>query len=135
MENKQVSKHPGSCHCGKVKFEAEFDASQGASQCNCSICTKLGCVGMSMKPDAFKLVAGAADRGAYKWGEVSTRYFCKHCGVYLYGEGDLPELGGAFVSINLNCVDDIDLSTIKITHWDGRHNNWQAGTRDTRWPL
>jgi len=49
--------------------------------------------------------------------------------------GDLPEMGGAFVSLNVNCLGDIDPSALKIRYWDGRHNNWQAGLRDQPWPF
>jgi len=24
--------------------------------------------------------------------------------------------------------------TVKVGHWDGRHDNWQGGLRDTPWP-
>ncbi len=34
-----TKKHTGGCHCGKVRFEVELDASKGGSRCNCSICT------------------------------------------------------------------------------------------------
>jgi len=47
----------------------------------------------------------------------------------------MAEVGGDYVSVNLNCLDDIDPSALAIVHWDGRHNNWQAGPRPTPWPI
>jgi hypothetical protein len=44
-------------------------------------------------------------------------------------------LGGDFVSVNLNCIDGFDASQTKLVHWDGRHDNWSAGTRATPWPI
>ena len=132
----QVQKHTGGCHCGAVRFEAELDVHGGPSRCNCSICTKISAVGSIVKPAAFKLVSGESELSAYAWGaKVSQRYFCKHCGVHCFGRGHLAEVGGDFVSINLNTLDDLDTSSLKLVHWDGRNNNWQAGPRDTPWPL
>jgi hypothetical protein len=131
----EPKKHVGSCHCKAVQFEVEVDASAG-SQCNCSICTKLGAVGTIVKPSAFSLLKGEDQLGSYAWGmKVSTRSFCKSCGVYCFGRGHLAQLGGDFVSVNLNCLDDIDISQVKLTHWDGRHDNWQGGARSTPWPV
>ncbi len=119
-----TKKHVGSCHCGAVRFEVDIDVGKGASRCNCR------------KPDAFALVAGKESVGEYVWGaSVSSRFFCKHCGTYCYGSGHLAQLGGDFVSVNFNCLDDIDLTQIKIIYWDGRNNNWAAGPRDEPWPL
>jgi len=128
--------HQGSCHCGAVHFTVEADLSTGVSKCNCTICLKLGAVGRMVKPAELELVSGEESLSSYEWGgKVSKRYFCKHCGVYLFGKGHLDILGGDFVSFNANCLDDIDPNALKLGHWDGRHDNWQAGMRDQPWPI
>jgi len=128
------TQHTGGCHCGAVRFEVEIDASAG-TMFNCSICTKLGAVGVIAKPAAFQLVSGEAELSTYAWGgRISQRKFCKHCGVYCFASGHLDVLGGDYVSINLNSLDDFDLSRVELGYWDGRHNNWQAGPRPTPWP-
>src|SRR6187551_1627378 len=105
-----MMKHQASCHCGAVKFEATLDLANGGTRCNCSICTKTMTTGAMCKPDAFRLLSGEADLSGYAWGhKVSTRYFCKHCGVQCFGKGSLAELGGDFVSINVNCIDGLDV--------------------------
>ena len=130
-----AAKHTGGCHCGKVRFEVELDASKGGSRCNCSICTKVATTGALVKPAAFALLAGKDDLSEYVWGSgVGQRFFCKHCGVHCYGTGTLEQLGGDFVSINLNVMDDIDTAILPIGYWDGRHDNWMAGLRDKPWP-
>jgi len=132
---KPVTRH-GSCHCGAVKFEVELDAHFQAGRCNCSICMKIAQTGLIVKPSAFKLLSGEESLERYSWGmKVSTRHFCKHCGVHCIGVGHLKELGGDFVSVNLNCLDDFDVNALSVVHWDGRHNNWMAGPRSTPWPL
>lgn len=125
----------GSCHCGAVRYEVEADTSRGGSRCNCSICTKLGAFGGVVKPEAFKLSSGEAELGQYRWGAVSTRYFCRKCGTHCYGRGHLTELGGDFVSFSYNTVDDLELSELKVVYWDGRHDNWHAGPSEKPWPM
>jgi len=126
----------GGCHCGAIRFEAELPAGFTGSRCNCSICQKLGAVGCILKPAAFRLLAGDASLGRYQWGmRISTRHFCTQCGVYCFGAGHLPQIGGDFVSLNLNCLDDFDVNALELVHWDGRHDNWMAGPRSTPWPV
>jgi hypothetical protein len=131
-----ATKHRGSCHCGAVKFEVELGPDAGAARCNCSVCTKVAQTGAIVKPDAFSLSSGVEALSEYRWGgQISTRFFCRHCGIHCFGRGHLAQLGGDFVSVNLNALDDIDVSELKIIYWDGRHDNWQAGPRDTPWPI
>jgi hypothetical protein len=81
-------------------------------------------------------VAGADALSFYEWGmKISGRYFCRHCGIHCFGRGTLAEVGGDFVSVNLNCVEGLDPAALKIVYWDGRHNNWEAGPRDRPWPI
>jgi len=131
-----IQTHEGSCHCGAVRFQLEADLSKGASRCNCSICVRVGQLGVIVKPEAFRLLAGEEALSFYEWGhKVSRRYFCRHCGIHCFGRGSLPELGGAFVSANLNCVEALDPAQLATVYWDGRHDNWQAGPRDRPWPI
>jgi hypothetical protein len=128
-----LTKYTGSCHCGKNRWEVEMDLASGVGRCNCTICTKLGVTSMIVKPAAFRLLAGD-DLTTYP-NRIGARFFCKHCGVYAYGNGHLPEVGGDFVSVNLNAIDRLDPRDLKVSYWDGRHDNWQAGPRKTPWPI
>ena len=128
--------HAGSCHCGAVRFEVLLDEHLGGSRCNCSICTKLGMTGVIARPAALALIAGEDSLSWYEWGgKTARRFFCKHCGVHCFARGHLVEVGGDYVSVNLNAVDDLDVGELSIVYWDGRHNNWYAGTRPTPWPI
>jgi hypothetical protein len=128
--------HQGGCHCGAVRFEVALPPGFQGSRCNCSICTKSAATGAIVKPDAFRLLAGQDALGGYQWGsKVSTRHFCKHCGILCFGAGYLEQIGGEFVSVNLNALDDLDVSLLEIVYWDGRHDNWMGGPRSTPWPL
>lgn len=129
-------KHPGSCHCQAVRFEVALEPTAKGSRCNCSICTKLDLLSGIVKPDAFTLLTGEEHLSSYEWGgRTAKRYFCKHCGAHCFGRGYLVEVGGDYVSVNLNCVDDIEVKDVPAVYWDGRHNNWHAGPRDTPWPI
>lgn len=127
--------HEGGCHCGAVRFRATLDPAQG-TRCNCSICTKVAQIGVIIRPDAFELLSDAAALGLYRWRTGDgERCFCRHCGVHCFGRGTLEMLGGAFVSVNVNCLDDVDPAALRPGNWDGRHDNWQAGTRPEPWPI
>jgi hypothetical protein len=128
--------HTGGCHCGTVRFEVALEPGFKGSKCNCSICTKTAQVGAIVKPDAFRLLSGKDELGGYQWGpKISTRHFCKHCGVYCFGTGHLEAVGGDYVSVNLNALDAFDVNELELVHWDGRHNNWMAGPSSKPWPI
>jgi hypothetical protein len=129
------NKHHGSCLCGDVQFEVEVDLAKG-SQCNCTLCTRLGAVGSLVKPAAFRLTSAESTLASFtRTPEIGHRYFCARCHTYCFGKGHLEMLGGDFVSVNLNCIDGFDVSQTELVHWDGRHDNWQAGTRPSPWPI
>ncbi len=136
QESGAKAMHQGGCHCGAVRFEAELDASAGGARCNCTICNKIAATGTIVKPNAFRLLSGESSLRSYEWGtRTSKRFFCETCGIHVFGKGHLEQLGGDYVSINLNCVDDIDPNQVPAIYWDGRHDNWQAGPRPTAWPI
>lgn len=128
--------YQGSCHCGAVRIEADLDLSEGSGKCNCSICTKTRAWGVNIKPDQFRLLAGDAELKDYRFGEVMHHLFCQHCGVRPFGRGELAELGGAFVTVNLACLDTIEpaeLAQIPVRFSDGRHDNWFEAPAETRY--
>ena len=126
----------GGCHCGAVRFEADLDLSQGTGKCNCSICTKIRNWGITIKPEAFRLISGADDLSDYQFGSKSAHHlFCRHCGVRSFGRGNIPEVGGEYVSVQLASLDDAtpeELVAAPIKYFNGRDNDWWHAPAETR---
>jgi hypothetical protein len=117
----------GSCHCGAVRFEADIDLEAGTSRCTCTICTKASLWSAIIKPEAFRLLAGEDQLADYqRGGKFSHFLFCRTCGTRPFSRGDAPWTGGPYVSVQLTCLDDADLSDVPVKEFDGRHDDWQT---------
>lgn len=117
----------GSCHCGRVRYEADIDFDAGTGRCNCSICSKQRAWSIGIKPEQFRLIE-AGEQGDYQFGTMSGHHrFCKHCGIRTFGDGYVEQIGGAFVSINIASLDDItpeELAALTVNYANGRDNAW-----------
>ncbi len=120
--------HRGSCHCGRVTFDADLDLVAGTGRCNCTYCLKGRQWGLVIKPAAFKLLTGKDELSDYRGRNPNAHiYFCKHCGIRTHATGYVEQLGGDYVNINVACLDDVDPEALvagPITYFDGRHNAW-----------
>src|SRR3546814_5901070 len=53
--------------------------------------------------------------------------FRKTCGVSSFGHGYVEEIGGAYVSVSIACLDDLspaEMAALPVQHMDGAGNNW-----------
>ncbi|MDX8400663.1 MAG: GFA family protein [Gallionellaceae bacterium] len=111
--------YKGSCHCGQVAFEAEGNLEK-IMECNCSICSKRGSLHWFITPDNFRLLSPEDDMGTYTFSKHTIKHrYCLKCGCAPFSEGIAPS-GNDMVAINARCLDGVDLSPIKVGHFDGR---------------
>src|ERR1700681_456578 len=110
----------GGCHCGEVRFEVTADISSVVA-CNCTICQKRGALWSFVPAENFALRAGSDDLKDYQFGKRSIHHlFCAQCGVAAFSRGTSPKGGGEMIALNVRCLDDLDLATLKVTPFDGR---------------
>lgn len=126
----------GSCHCGAVKFEADIDLAAGTGRCNCSICTKRRSWGVLMKPEQFRLLTDESALSDYQFGTMQGHnLFCRTCGCAPFSRGYVEQIGGAFVSVQLGCLDDAtpqELAEAPVNYGNGRDNLWWEAPAETR---
>jgi hypothetical protein len=111
----------GSCHCGRIRFEADGELT-GLSVCNCSICQRTGYVHWTIPPERFRLVSGVEDVVVYEFGtRVAKHRFCRVCGIspFRTARSDPDQ-----VDVNARCLEGVDMAALEPTLFDGR--NWEA---------
>jgi hypothetical protein len=116
----ELKNYTGGCHCGEVRFEVTADLGNVVA-CNCSICQKRGALWTSVSPEHFALRAGSDDLRDYQFGrKVIHHLFCPQCGVGSFSRGTSPKSGQEMVVVNVRCLDDVDITGLKVTPFDGR---------------
>jgi hypothetical protein len=114
-----LKKYEGSCHCGKVAWEASIDLAN-VIDCNCSYCQRKGVILGFIPPDQFKLLRGEDALKEYKFNKhVISHQFCTTCGVQSFARGKKPD-GSPVVAINVRCIPDVDSRTLNVTHYNGK---------------
>ena len=112
--------HRGGCHCGRVRFEVDGELSQVA-ECNCSICTKKAYLHWIVAPGAFRLLRGQDALATYTFNTgVARHHFCRVCGVAPFY---VPRSDPDKIDVNARCLEDVDLTRVRIEACDGR--NWE----------
>ena len=111
----------GGCHCGKVRFKVR-STFESALLCNCSICQRTGFVHLIVEKEDFQLLSGEQNLENYQFGsQIAKHLFCRSCGVKSYY---VPRSHPDSYSVNLRCVENLDLGSINIIPFDGQ--NWNA---------
>lgn len=121
-----VHTYSGSCHCGAVRYDVDVDLASGTGRCNCTICTKSANWGAIVKPEALRVLQGADALADYSRTEHVHIHFCGRCGIRVFSRGNIPEVGGAFASVNLNTLDGVELDGVPVRYFDGLHDTWEV---------
>jgi len=127
MEENMIT-HKGGCHCGRVRFEVQASSTLNVDQCNCSICSKSGHLGVVVPSDRFTLVSGEECLTEYTFGTGTAEHkFCKHCGIKAFY---IPRSHPDGVSIHVHCIDGGTIETMNFEEFDGQ--NWELHYPDGR---
>jgi hypothetical protein len=115
----ELKTYSGGCHCGAVKYEVTTDLGY-MIDCNCSICSKKGHVLTFVTPDRFKLISGEGATTDYQFNKHAIHHlFCSTCGISSYTTGKKPD-GTQMYSVNVRCLDGVDVGKLEIQHVDGK---------------
>jgi hypothetical protein len=112
--------YKGGCHCGQIAFEVEGELA-GVMECNCSICTKRGYLLWMVPRQQLRLSTPEKNLGTYTFNTHTVKHrFCPVCGSGPFGEGVNPKTKEMTAAVNVRCLEGVDLSKLKVTHFDGR---------------
>lgn len=111
-------KHTGSCHCGKIRFEVEGDF-ESAMECNCSHCSRKGYLLWFVPRTSLTMTAEDGAMSLYTFNKHAIKHhFCTNCGCAPFGFGS--HNGIEMAAVNIRCLEDVDLATVKREQVDGR---------------
>ncbi len=119
-------KHSGGCHCGRVRFELTAHEDILVSECNCSICSKSGYLGLPVPRSRFTLLQGEDCLTTYTFNtHVAQHLFCRHCGVKSFY---IPRSHPHGYNVNVRCLDPGTVKKTTVRPFDGR--NWEQHSAD-----
>jgi len=112
--------YSGGCQCGKVRYQVQMDIGEVIA-CNCSRCRRLGSLLAFAPATQFKLQAGDADLTKFEFNKhMILHQFCATCGIQSFAIGTHPKTGAKMAAINVRCLDDVDVDSLKVKKVDGR---------------
>jgi hypothetical protein len=112
-------RYKGSCHCGRIAFEVEGEIGEVLA-CNCSMCQRKGSLLWFVPRDKLVLKTPEDAASVYLFNKhVIKHRFCPVCGIHPYADGVDPK-GNPIGAINARCLEDVDLDSLKVRHFDGR---------------
>ena len=123
--------HPGSCHCGAIRFTLLSDPVE-LTTCDCSLCVKRNAVMTKVPETDLRIDAGAGHLTLYEWNTRRAKhYFCGHCGVYVFHrKRAAPDHFG----VNIFCLDGFDPSRLPVRATEGESMTVECADPRPEWP-
>jgi hypothetical protein len=117
--------YTGSCHCGAIRFEVDAPEQVEASECNCSMCSRVGYLHLIVPKSKFRLLQGDDYITTYTFNTgVAKHTFCNVCGIKPFY---VPRSNPDGYSVNVRCLDPAP-EKLTIRPFDGR--NWEQHAAD-----
>jgi len=106
-----------SCHCGAVRIEVAERPTQ-VTECNCSICRRLGTRMAYYRPDQVKLICAPGATIGYVQGDRTLAlHHCKVCGCTTHWQSLDPAYDR--MGINSWLLDPAEMVGVRIRKFDG----------------
>ena len=111
------------CHCGAVRVEVPAGPT-AVSDCNCSICRRLGALWAYYPSRQVNIRAAEAATVAYAWGDKMIAFHtCRTCGCTTHWSGLKPDYDR--MGVNARLFEPTVLSGVKIRRIDGA-DTWKV---------
>lgn len=121
-----------SCHCGAVRIQVD-DAPTRLTECNCSICGRLGALWAYYTTSTLRVVQGADATGTYAWGDRRIAFHhCRTCGCTTHYTGLGPDATDR-VAVNGRLLPLEATAPVTVRRFDGR-DTWTTVDEHGRWP-
>jgi hypothetical protein len=99
-----------------VRFEADLDLDHVRS-CDCSMCRRRGGLLHRVADADMRVLTPLDDLTLYQWHTRNAKdYFCPTCGIQPFRR---PRNAPEQWSVNVRCLDGVDLSAIPVQHLQG----------------
>ncbi len=114
----------GRCHCGSARFTLAR-APERVTDCNCSICSRLGALWAYYPASDFSLATPPEALGSYSCGQRMLAFrFCPTCACTLFwqakpGHEVAPEGVGSRMGVNARMLVGFDPGTVELVRFDG----------------
>ncbi len=115
----KVLTYQGGCHCGNVRFEFTAEPIFEATRCNCSMCSRNDFLHIFVPHRLLTLLSDPKLLTEYRFNTGAAQHlFCSQCGVKAYYQ---PRSHPDCWSVNARCIDDLDIQSLQLVEFDGRH--------------
>jgi hypothetical protein len=107
-----------SCHCGAVRIEIS-EAPETVTECNCSICRRLGTLWAYYHPRQVKFTAGSSATDLYVWGDKTVEFHtCRTCGCTTHWQST-DGANADRMGVNARLLEPTVLEAARVRKFDG----------------